>query len=95
MNPRWLDDSDDDWQDREFPDDEFDDDPANDDSAELITCPKCGADVYEEAEQCPACGTYIIHNTSIWAGRSTWWIVLALLGIVAVIVTLTLGSIGF
>jgi hypothetical protein len=91
MNPRWLDDSDDDLQDQEF----SDDDQVDDDSAELITCPACGAGVYEESEQCPACGAYIVHDTSIWAGRSTWWIVLALLGIVAVVVTLTLGSFGF
>lgn len=35
----------------------YDDD--GDDDAETVPCPHCGADVYEDAEQCPRCGKYL------------------------------------
>ena len=76
----------DDLEDREFPDS-----PDDDESIEVVPCPECGADVYEEAPQCPHCGAYITYDTSIWAGRHPWWILLGLLGIVAVIVALAMG----
>jgi uncharacterized paraquat-inducible protein A len=42
-------------------DDEDDDDYGDDggDDAETVPCPQCGADVYEDAEQCPRCGKYL------------------------------------
>lgn len=78
---------DDRWQDE--PDD--DDNPVDDDEAESLTvsCPSCGAEIYEDAVACPNCGTYVTADTSVWSGRSGWWIVLGLLGIVAVILALT------
>ncbi len=36
-----------------------DEDDFADDASETVPCPYCGADVYEEAERCPACGKYI------------------------------------
>jgi uncharacterized paraquat-inducible protein A len=80
----WLQESDD-----EFDEDEFPDENDEDDSTETVSCPSCGADVYEDAEQCPYCGTYITHQTSPWEGRSMWWIVLAVLGLVATILALS------
>ena len=70
-------------EDWEFPDpDEFDDD----DGTRTITCADCGAEVYEDAPQCPICGEYISSSSgSLWQGRPGWWIVLGLLGIIAVI----------
>ncbi len=62
-----------------------DDEDSGDDFTETVPCPHCGANVYEDAVQCPACGTYIIHNTSPWTGRPIWWVVLALLGILATV----------
>lgn len=59
-----------------------------DDDDYTVECPECGTDVYEDAEQCPACGNYIVHSTSVWSGRPSWWIVLGLLGIIAVIFSL-------
>lgn len=64
------------------------DDVDDDDSPEWIACPECGADVYEEAEQCPECGNYIIHTTSVWAGRPPWWVILGILGIVLTVLAL-------
>lgn len=78
----------DDFDDFEEPDDHWDDD----DSTETIRCPHCAADVYEDAEQCPVCGEYIMPSTSVWADRPWWWIVLGIAGILAVIVALS--SIG-
>ena len=31
----------------------------DDDDAETIPCPYCGKDVYEQAELCPHCGSYL------------------------------------
>lgn len=77
---------DDDW-DEEYADDAYDDD----DESYTVECPECGADVYEDAEQCPSCGQYIIHSSLnyVWKDRPTWWIVLGFLGILAVILALS------
>jgi hypothetical protein len=83
-NDDWTQESDDDFNEDEFPDEDVDDDPT-----ETVPCPSCGADVYEDAEQCPYCGTYITSQTSPWAGRSVWWIVLAVLGLLATILVLS------
>ena len=68
--------------------DEAEDDelaPYDDDEAELVACPACGLEVYEDAEQCPSCGEYITHSTSALAGRPAWMIGLFLAGVLAVI----------
>ena len=46
--------SDDDLDDSEYPDE-----PDDDESAETIPCPYCGEPVYEEAQRCPECGSYL------------------------------------
>ncbi len=68
--------------------DEYDD--FYDEATETVACPNCRADVYEDAEQCPVCGEYITHSTSVWADRPWWWIALGLAGIIAVIFALAL-----
>ena len=66
-----------------------------DEDAESLTVPclECGTDVYEDAEQCPACGHWITHSetstTSAMQGKPLWYVVLGLLGIIAVVLTLT------
>lgn len=67
--------------------DEFQDEDWSDDDGETFVapCPNCGADVYEDAEQCPVCGDYIVHDTHAWSGKPLWWILLGLAGVVAVI----------
>ena len=83
---------DDGWQDDDdaYDDDAYDD---SDDDAEVVGCPECGADVYEDAERCPTCGEYIVHSSAdyVWSSRPAWWIVLGALGILAVIVALAFG----
>jgi len=74
----------DELRDDEFPDeDEFDDD-----LSPVAPCPQCGAEVYEDAVQCPICGTYITDHGNLWTGRPLWWIVLGLLGAVATVLAL-------
>lgn len=71
---------------------DFDDDYTHDDEeADLVDCPECGAEIYEDSVRCPVCGSYITHTTNVWSGKSLAWIVLGLLGIVAVCVVMTLG----
>jgi ribosomal protein S27AE len=81
--------SDDDLDDREFPDEDSDDDDAESPTRE---CPRCGMDVYEDVEQCPLCGAWITADTSPWSGRSIWWVILGLLGVVALVWALSLGG---
>jgi predicted amidophosphoribosyltransferase len=54
-----------------------------------ITCPACGAEVYEESPACPVCGEYITSTPSTgsqWAGKPWWYVALALFGIFSVII---------
>jgi hypothetical protein len=80
---QWFEPTGDELDDRESPDDDFDDE-----STETVPCCQCGAQVYEDAIRCPACGAYLTHHTSLWSGRPGWWILLGLLGILAVILAL-------
>lgn len=63
-----------------------DEDWDDDESTSVIPCSNCGADVYEEADSCPACGEYLIGGSRPLANKPAWFVVLGLLGIIAVIV---------
>lgn len=67
------------------------DDSWDDDDVDLVACPQCGADVYEEAERCPYCGSYIVRSSSLWQNKPWWWVALGLVGIMAVIWLLSFG----
>lgn len=55
-----------------------------DDARETIPCRNCKAEIDEEAEQCPKCGHYVTTEDDTPAGgKSTFWIVLMLLALVA------------
>jgi hypothetical protein len=72
-------------EDWEYPEpDEFEDE----DDCETRACPSCGADVYEDVEQCPACGDYIVFSTGALSGWPWWFVALGMLGIVCLIFTL-------
>ncbi|MBW3541015.1 MAG: zinc ribbon domain-containing protein [Planctomycetes bacterium] len=86
--PSHLDDADDGW-------DSADDWPDDDDeSADLIDCPHCGSAIYEDAEQCPRCGMYVVHEGSPLGGRPLWFVLLGLAGVIAVIAVLS-GALDF
>ncbi len=78
-------DSDDLYSDGDAPDDDFSD---------TWPCPSCGSDIYEDSVRCPVCGDFVTPGGSIWSGRPVWWIILGLLGTVAVILTLVLSFPG-
>ncbi len=67
------------------------DEPADDEFTDTVVCRHCGADVYEDADQCPVCGTYLLADTSPWSHKSVAWIALGLLGILATILALLFG----
>jgi hypothetical protein len=78
--------------DGEYPDDlDLDGDDLVDESTDTIVCRHCGADVYEDADQCPTCGMYIMADTGVWSSKSIGWIALGLLGVIATILALILG----
>ncbi len=72
-------DDDDDWE-------QPDPDDADDDDLELVACPSCGEAIYEDAEQCPYCGDYVVHSTSALAGRPLWFCLIGLVGVAAVVI---------
>jgi hypothetical protein len=73
--------------------DDFDDWPDDDsDEAEVVACPNCGAEIYEDAEQCPACGEWVTHSTHPLAGRAWWFVGLGLIGVVVTIAALVLAG---
>lgn len=79
---RWFEESGDELDDREYPEENYDDD----DEADTAACPECGAEIYEDAVRCPACGHYVTAGAGgLWVGRSPWWVALALAGIAAVL----------
>ena len=81
---QWFEEPGDELRDDEFPEE----DGPDDDLSETVPCAQCGAEIYEDAVRCPACGAYVAHASSVWSGRPAWWIVLGLLGILAVILVL-------
>ncbi|WP_437227657.1 hypothetical protein SH661x_000487 [Planctomicrobium sp. SH661] len=73
-------DDDDDWDD-DFPDDS--------DDYGTVPCPSCGAEIHEDTPRCPICGEYITSSSGrVWEGKPNWYIALALLGIVAVVLAM-------
>ena len=83
-----MDDWSDDLDENENPEPDWDDD--SDDETETMPCSHCGAEIYEDAEQCPVCGEYVSFSTSVWHGKSLPWVLIGLAGIIAVILTLAL-----
>lgn len=81
---RWFEDSGDELLDGEFPEEN----DLDDDLSETVPCSQCGADIYEDAVRCPACGTYLTHHTNPWSRRPRWWIILGWLGFLAAILAI-------
>jgi hypothetical protein len=88
-----YDDEDDDWYDDD--EDLQDDDLYDDDELEMVICPECRAEIYEEAEQCPECGAYVIHSSHPFDNWHPAWLALGLLGILTLICMLLLSQLFF
>jgi hypothetical protein len=83
------------WSDSQLEDFEYPDEPGQDDDfddPDTIPCPECGEDIYDDTPACPYCGHYVVFSASRWSGRSKVWLGIGMVGILAVIVTLVLGS---
>jgi hypothetical protein len=81
-------------EDEEWEDSDWDEGADDDDSTPVVECPQCGREVYEEADQCPACGEFFVPDTRVWTGKPWWWAVLGLAGVIAVIIVLSSGAFG-
>ncbi len=54
-----------------------------------IPCPACGAEVYEDAPQCPSCGEYIVDGKpGPWAKQPKWFYFLMLVIVVILILSM-------
>jgi hypothetical protein len=77
-------------------DDDLDDedyagfDTSGEDDDPTMPCPHCGEDVYDDAEQCPACGQYLTREGAPAATRP-WWI---LIGVAVCLVIVILWMLG-
>lgn len=74
-------------EDWEYPEPDMEED---EEFSETKECPACGAEIYEDAECCPICGEYIEFSTHALAGWPIGFVLLGLLGVVAVVLTLLL-----
>ncbi len=75
---------DDDLDETEDPDESDQDD--EDDPSDVVTCPRCGREVYEHADRCPHCGEYVTPGTA--SSRPWWVIVAAILTLLAILLWL-------
>jgi predicted nucleic acid-binding Zn ribbon protein len=55
----------------------------DDDGEDTVPCPHCGKAVYEDAERCPYCETYLSEEDA--PARNPWWIILGALGVLAAV----------
>src|SRR5690606_36727955 len=63
---------------------EGDMDEDSDDGA-TVECPHCGAEVYEGAQRCPACGRYLSEEDTPSPRRSLWFLIGLALCLIAVL----------
>jgi hypothetical protein len=53
---------------------------------EVLPCPSCGQDVYEESERCPHCGDWVMPLAASACTRSSVWIIAAILALIAILI---------
>ena len=58
---------------------------AHGDDRAVIPCPHCKVEIDEESEQCPKCGSFISKEDAPTGGKSSAWIVLMALALLAAI----------
>ncbi len=62
--------------------DQNDADLLDENSIKMVYCSNCGAKISEHAQQCHHCKHWSTAKpTGMFAGKSLWWIILAVLGI--------------
>jgi len=55
------------------------------DETPTAACPACGAEVYEDADRCPACGQYITPGGGAGSMKRWWWIALVLAALALIV----------
>lgn len=66
-------------------------DPDDDETPDLVACPHCGNEIFEDAEQCPRCQQYLLKTGSAAAATtSLGWV--GVLIIVLIVFFLLFGS---
>lgn len=61
------------------------DEGSDDDDEPMIACPYCGAEILENAPQCPSCGQYIFEEDRPTARRPLWLVIVALICLGAIL----------
>ncbi len=56
-----------------------------DDEGDVVPCPGCGSEVYEETQKCPHCGDWITPSVAL-NRKNPIWIIAAILALLAMIV---------
>ena len=47
----------------------------DDEPSATLPCPECGAEIYEDADRCPACGASVVMRLADPRRRPRWWVV--------------------
>ena len=79
-------DADDDLDGIEYPDDD-----EADGGEQTAPCPYCQRPVYDDAERCPACGSYLSVEDAGRPARRPWWMVAGVLLCLAVLLGWVVG----
>jgi hypothetical protein len=77
----WHDDFDEDWM------------HGDDEETPLVRCPNCCREIYREADSCPHCGEFLISDPAPLDSKRKWFVMLGLLGMLAVVLVLS-GLLG-
>lgn len=81
----------------DFDEDDFDDEYYEADWDEegeefeppVRVCPECGAEVFGDLDMCPSCGHWLEAAPRPLDGKPTWYLLLGLLGVIAVIIVVS------
>ncbi len=80
------DEDEDDWDGDEYDPDDPETYPQglyDDDGPPTVPCPHCRADVFEDSERCPRCGTYLSAEDRPAGAKSGAWVVVMVLALLA------------
>jgi len=84
------DDDDRDWSEHAYDedrDDEFDGVDEDEDDDETVPCPHCRRLVYEDAERCPHCGSYLSREDAPREAKPLWVVATVLVVLAAILLT--------
>ena len=85
-----MNDPDDQWDDDEWTDEELGWNEPDDSETETVRCPACGEEIYSESERCTFCGAPVdLPGSAVWLGKPAWYVLLGMLGIIAVLLAMS------